>query len=218
VSIRRRELLSAAAALALTGASIAASAFAVVGAARAQAVSVAELMNPGPLPDMALGSPEARVTVIEYASLTCVHCAQFAATTFPELKRRYIDNGRMRYVFREFPIDDLAVVASMVARCAGDDKYFAAVDLLLRQQEQWVANRVEPLMTLAVKELGFSEQSFNACVTNQQRHDDFKRARARAREVFGVSSVPTFFINGRKQLGSQSIKDMEIWIERLLKS
>jgi protein-disulfide isomerase len=216
VGIRRSELLSAAAALALTGASIAASAFAAVGAARAQVVSVAELMNPGPLPDMTLGSPTARVTVIEYASLTCVHCAQFATMTFLELKRRYIDSGKMRYIFREFPIDDLAVVASMVARCG--DKYFAAVDLLLRQQEQWVANRIEPLMRLATRELGFSEQSFNACVTDQQRLDDFKRGRARAREVFGVSSVPSFFINGRKQLGSHSIKDMESWIERLLKS
>jgi protein-disulfide isomerase len=216
VSIRRRELLNAAAALALTGASIAASAFAVIGAARAQAV--AELLNPGPLPDMALGSPEARVTVIEYASLTCVHCAQFAATTFPELKRRYIDSGRMRYVFRDFPIDDLAVVAAMVARCAGDDKYFATVDLLLRQQEQWVANRIEPLMTLATRELGFSQESFNACVTDRQRLDDLKKARARAREVFGVSSVPAFFINGRRHLGAHSIKDLEIWIERLLKS
>jgi protein-disulfide isomerase len=216
--IRRRELLSAASALALAGAGIAAGAFAVIGAARAQVVSVAELMNPGPLPDMTLGSPAARVTVIEYASLTCVHCAQFAATTFPELKRRYIDSGKMRYIFREFPIDDLAVVAAMVARCAGDDKYFVAVDLLLRQQEQWVANRIEPLMTFATQELGFSGQTFNACVTNRQRLEDLKNARARAREVFGVSSVPAFFINGRRHLGAHSIKDLEIWIERLLKS
>ena len=220
MSITRRELTSSVAALALGGVAAAAlngGVVAPIGTARAQSVSVEALMNPGPLPDRVLGSPRARVTIIEYASLTCVHCAQFAATTFPELKVRYIDSGKVRYIVREYPIDQLAVVAAMLPRCLSVDGHFAAVEVLLRRQQQWVANRLQPLMTLAIAELGFTEQSFDACIADRQLRDDVKKAGDRASDAFGVSSVPTFFINGRKHTGSRTIKDMERLIEPLLR-
>ena len=131
---------------------------ALIGSARAQTVSIEELKNPGPLPDMILGWSGSPVTIIEYASMTCGHCGQFAVTTFPELKVRYIDTGKVRYTFREYPLDYLAAAASMLARSVAEDRYFDVIEALFRQQRQWVANRIEPLMTLATKELGFTEQ------------------------------------------------------------
>ena len=106
----------------------------------AQTMPADELLKADALPDMVMGNDKAPVTVIEYASMTCSHCAHFQETTFPELKKRYIDTGKVRYIFREFPLDSLAAAAFMLARCAGKDdkdKYFALVDTLFRQQRQW---------------------------------------------------------------------------------
>jgi protein-disulfide isomerase len=217
--ITRRDLMRAAAALALGGALAATSTarIAPILSARAQPGAVDALMQPGPLPDRMLGSSQARVTIIEYASLTCAHCARFAATTFPELKARYIDSGKVRYILREYPIDPLAVVAALLPRCVGEDDYFATVETLLRRQPQWVGNRIEPLMTLATTELGFTEQSLAACMADRQLREDIKKATDRASNVLGVNAVPTFFINGRKHTGAMSIKDLERLIGPLLR-
>src|SRR5262245_1529618 len=123
--------------------------------AQAEGVLCPDLMDPGPLPDRALGSPAAAVTIIEYASMTCSHCAQFATGTFPELKTRFIDTGKVRFVFREYPLEPLAMAASMLIRAVDENQYYRAIDILFREQLQWGASgRVQPLMTLAVKELG----------------------------------------------------------------
>jgi protein-disulfide isomerase len=195
-----------------------ASGLALIGSTRAQAVSLEDLKNPGPLPDMVLGSSDAPITIIEYASMTCSHCAQFAATTFPELKARYIDTNKVRYIFREFPLDEFAVAASMLARSVDKDRYFSVIEILFRQQRQWVANRIQPLMTLATTELGFTEQSFKTSLANQELLDGIKGARDRASKVFGVDSTPTFFINGTKVKSYQTMKQMEQLIDPLLKS
>jgi protein-disulfide isomerase len=207
-----RTLVAGAAAVASDGG------FALVDSIRAHAVSLEELNNPGPLPDMVLGSPDAPITIIEYASLTCSHCAQFATTTFPEFKARYIDTGKVRYIFREFPLDELAAAASMLARSVGNDRYFFVIETLFRQQRQWVTDRIQPLMTLATKELGFTEQSFKASLANQELLDAIKAARDRASKVFEVDATPTFFINGTKVRSYQTMKQMERLIDPLLKS
>src|SRR5436305_14782477 len=196
LTITRREFLESAAALALvTGAVMAAdeAGYALIAPAAAQQVE--GLMDPGPLSDQVLGAAEAPVTVIEYASMTCPHCAHFSETTFPEFKKRYIDTGKVRFIFREFPLDPLAAAGSMLARCAGKDKYFPMLETLFAQQKEWVVQKpLEPLLGIA-KQAGFTQQSFDQCLANQQLLDGIEQSRTRATKL-GVSSTPTFFING----------------------
>ena len=156
-------------------------------------------MKPDALPDMSMGDDKAPVTIIEYASMTCPHCAHFQETTFPELKKRYIDTGKVRYIFREFPLDQLAAAGFMLARCAGKDdknKYFALIDTLFRQQRQWAVEKPLPPLLAIAKQAGFTEQTFNACLANQQVLDGIESVRNRAVDKFRVKSTPTFFING----------------------
>src|SRR6202030_633856 len=158
-------------------------------------VPMAELMAPPPLGDESLGSANAPVTIIEYASMTCPHCAHFHETTFPELKKKYIDTGKVRFIFREFPLDALAAAGSMLARCAGKDKYFPMLETLFSQQREWVVHKpLVPMLGIA-KQAGFTQQSFDECLANQQMLSAIEEGRNRATKL-GVNSTPTFFING----------------------
>src|ERR1700719_2714388 len=155
-------------------------------------VPMAELMAPPPLGDESLGSANAPVTIIEYASMTCPHCAHFHETTFPELKKKYIDTGKVRYIFREFPLDQLAAAGSMLARCAGPDKYFPLIETLFAQQHDWVVQKpLEPLLAIA-KQAGFTQESFEACLKNQQMLDGIASVRDEAAQQFGGNSTPPF--------------------------
>lgn len=179
--------------------------------------SSADLLQPGPLPDMVLGSENAPVTIIEYASLTCSHCRQFELTTYPELKKRYIDTGKVRFIFREFPLNEVDMLAVVLARCANKDAYFPFVETLFEKQDQWaVQNPVPPLLALS-KQAGFTEESFRQCASNQQLIQNVNAARERAAGKFGVDSTPTFFINGEKRSGALSIEEMEKVIQPYLK-
>lgn len=184
-------------------------------------ISEVELMAPGALPDMVMGDPKAKVTVIEYASMTCPHCAHFAETTFPEFKKRYVDTGKVRYIFREFPLDQLAAAAFMLARCASEtdsSKYFTMIDTMFRQQRVWAVEKpLPPLMTIA-KQAGFTEATFNACLQNQKLLDGIEAVRTRGVDKFKVQSTPSFFINGTLTAGAMTIDEMAKQIEPLLKS
>ncbi len=190
------------------------------GQALAETVPPADLMKPDALPDMVMGDDKAPVTVIEYASMTCPHCAHFQETTFPELKKRYIDTGKVRYIFREFPLDSLAAAVSMLARCAGEkdkSRYFAIIDTMFHQQHTWAVEKpLGPLLSLA-KQAGFTEDSFNACLSNQKVLDGIESVRQRAATQFKVDSTPTFFINGTKAPGALSIDEMAKLIDPQLK-
>jgi protein-disulfide isomerase len=192
-----------------------------VRAAIAQTPSPAELQQPGPLGDMVLGADNAPVTIIEYASMTCSHCADFHNNTYPKLKERYIDTGKVRFIFREFPLDPLAAGASMLARCAGKDdkdRYFAMVETLFHQRKEWVVQRpLDPLKAIAMQ-AGISAQAFEQCLANQQMLNGIEQVRQRAAEKLGVNSTPTFFINGKIQRGALSIEDLEKQIEAYLKT
>jgi protein-disulfide isomerase len=178
------------------------------GEAIAAKPDLSDLMKPSPLGDETLGDPKAPVTVIEYASMTCPHCAHFSATTFPELKKRYIDTGKVYYIFREFPLDELAAAGSMVARCAGKDNYFPLVETLFAQQRDWVVQRpYQPLLAIA-KQAGMTEDSFDACLANQDMVKGIEQGRSEASSKFGVQSTPTFFINGKLVSGDISIDEM----------
>jgi len=192
------------------------------GQALAQAkISEVELMAPDALPDMVMGDAKAPVTVIEYASMTCPHCAHFAETTFPEFKKRYVDTGKVKYIFREFPLDQLAAAAFMLARCAGETdsgKYFTMVDTMFRQQRVWAVEKPLPPLLALAKQAGFTQATFDACLSNQKLLDGIEAVRTRATDKFKVSSTPSFFINGTLFAGALSIEDMAKQIDPLLKS
>jgi protein-disulfide isomerase len=159
------------------------------------------LMTEQPLPDLWMGDPKAPVTIIEYASMTCGHCAQFELTTFADLKTKYIDTGKVRYTLREFPLDPLAAAAAMLARCSGD-KREAVVELLFQQQKNWafVNNPLQALRD-TVKQTGMGPTAFDACLNDQAMFDKINQIRDTAAQKFGINATPTFFINGEKKSG-----------------
>jgi protein-disulfide isomerase len=179
---------------------------------------VDQLMAPGPLPDIAQGSADAPVTIIEYGSLTCSHCAEFQHTTWPALKAKYVDAGKVRYIVREYPRDPLDTAAFMSARCAGPDKRNAIVDLLWAQQKNWAFGDT-PVESLAaaLKQAGVSQADFEACLKNQDLLTKMNQARVRANEAFKVESTPTFFVNGQLLSGEQPIEEFDKAIQPLLK-
>ena len=171
-------------------------------------VDVDKLMAKGPLDEMALGSEDAPVTIVEYASMTCSHCADFHENTFPALKEKYIDTGKVRFVLREFPLDPLAAAGFMLARCRPSDQYFTMVDLLFDKQRQWAyaQDPVTALLNIA-KQAGFTQESFEECLTNQELLDAVNEVKDQGAKDFGVSSTPTFFINGRMLRGARGIDE-----------
>jgi protein-disulfide isomerase len=214
----RRSVLVATAAAALGGAALAIAGPSVAQKAPAPAeVPVDELMKPSDLPDVVLGAADAKVTVVEYASMTCGHCARFHTGVFPELKKKYIDTGKIRFVMREFPLDNLAAAASMLARCAGGDKTYPLIDTFFAKQADWAFKEGSPVPRLfeIAKQAGFTQDSFDKCLTDQKLLDQVQAVRARASEKFGVSSTPTFFING-KRLTGPTLADFEKAIDPLL--
>jgi len=182
----------------------------------AGSVDMAKLLEPGALPDMALGNADAPVTIVEYASMTCPHCAHFHATVLPELKTKYIDTGKVRLIFREFPFDPRAEAGFMLARCS-NDKYFPMIDVLFRQQQNWasVENAKDALLQIS-KLAGFSQESFEACLTDQKLLEDVRAVQKRGADEFKVDSTPTFFINGNTYKGALTIAEMSAIIDGML--
>jgi protein-disulfide isomerase len=164
-------------------------------------VPVAELMKtPEGLDELSLGPAEAKITVVEYASMTCPHCAHFTNEVFEDFKKKYIDTGKVRYIFRDFPLDNLAAAVSMLARCAGPMKALPLVETFYAKQQDWAFTNGSPVPKLfdIAKQAGFTQESFDKCLTNQTLLDKITAERTRASETFGVNATPTFFINGKK--------------------
>jgi protein-disulfide isomerase len=202
----RRQLILGASALAgLTG---------MASAGRA-AVDLAALYTPPAEGEMALGPDTAKVTVVEYASASCPHCANFYKTTFPDLKKEYIDTGKIRFIFREFPHNQAALAAFMLARCAPKEKYFPLIDMFFTQQDSWLEAPLEGLQKIA-QLAGFTKESFDACLKNEAVAKGIIAVRDTAEQKFGVDSIPTFFINGELVKGETSIGDFRKAIDPLL--
>ncbi|MEZ5923764.1 MAG: DsbA family protein [Hyphomicrobiaceae bacterium] len=174
-------------------------------------VAIDELMKPGPLPDVVLGNPDAPVTIVEYASMTCPHCAHFHAEVLPEVKTKYIDTGKAKLIFREFPLDNLAVGVSMLARCVEPSKFNAFISTMFKSQRDWAVGEGSPLPKLLEisKQAGFTEDSFNKCLENQKLQEDIVAVRTRADENFGITGTPTFFINGVKLKDGFGIEEFD---------
>ena len=181
---------------------------ALVGGAHAAAPE--GLMEAGPLGEMALGDPNAPNTIIEYASLTCSHCASFHEETYPALKKDYIDTGKVYFIFREYPLDALATAAFMLARCGPKERYFPLVDLMFDRQAEWAFtdNPKQALLNF-VRQAGFTEESFNACLSNREIQDGVLAVKSRGANEYGITATPTFFINGELHRGELSIEDID---------
>lgn len=180
-------------------------------------VDMAKVLEPGPLPEMAIGDPNAPVTIVEYMSMTCPHCAHFHNDTFEPIKQKYVDTGKVRFIVREFPFDPRAAAAFMLARCAPTEQYFPMISMLFKQQEQWAAaeNGREALLQMS-KLAGFTQESFEKCLTNQKLLDDVNAVRERGAKEFGINATPTFLINGDRYSGGMSVDTMSALIDSKL--
>ncbi len=188
-------------------------------------VDMAAVLKPGELPEMALGKEDAPVKIVEYMSMTCPHCAHFHTTTFDEIKKKYVDTGKVRFVIREFPFDPRAAAAFMLARCnpskpedlSTAEQYFPMVAMLFKQQQTWAAADDGRAALLQMSKLaGFSEDSFTKCLTNQKLLDEVNATRERGSKEFGVNATPTFLINGKRYSGDMSVDTLSALIDSLL--
>lgn len=184
--------------------------------AMAQTVNAQELNEAGPLGDVTLGDKDAKVHVIEYASMTCSHCADFHNVTFPEFKKKYIDTGKVRFTLREFPLDPLATAGFMLARCEGNDKYYPVTDLLFSRQKDWVFTQ-NPLdgLTKLLKQAGFTQEKVERCIDDQKLLNAVNAVRDRGSKL-GVGFTPTFFINGKQYQGALPMSELDKALKPLL--
>jgi protein-disulfide isomerase len=160
--------------------------------------------------DRILGNPDAPITIIEYASLTCPHCAHFTNEVLPELKKKWIDTGKAKLVLREFPLDEPALRAAMIARCAPPDRFYAYVDALFATQDKWVmAKDYREALARIVKLGGMRQDEFDNCLKNTNLENKILEERLAASKELDVNSTPTFFINGTKFAGAPSVEEFD---------
>ncbi|NDW03487.1 thioredoxin domain-containing protein [Jiella sp. 40Bstr34] len=173
-------------------------------------VDVEKLMAEQALPDVVIGDANAPVTIVEYASMTCSHCREFHESSYPQIKKDYIDTGKAKLIIREFPFDPRALAAFMLARCAGDDaKRTAMVDVLFDQQPQWAFSNQASAELLKISRLaGMSEEQFKACLNDKELQKKVVDVQQAGEKEFGVNATPTFFVNGDKYSGALSAAQM----------
>ena len=172
----------------------------------------------GVLPtDHVLGDPKAPVTIIEYASLTCSHCAHFHTQILPDLKKKWIDTGKVKLVYRDYPLDQIAVKAAQIAECVGNDKYFGVLDIIFRGQPQW-ATGADPIAELAkpLRIAGLGEAEIKSCLANDAMLNAVLND-YRSGETLGVNATPTLFIGGQLYRGSRSVEDIDAALAKLVK-
>jgi protein-disulfide isomerase len=180
-------------------------------------VDMAKVLKPGTLPEIAMGDSSG-VPVVEYGSLTCPHCATFSREVFPELKKDYIDTGKVRFIFREFARNPLDVAAFLLARCVGDDKAYAAIELLFSEQEKWafVEKPLEPLIA-AMRPAGLSHDQAMACLKDQSKADAIVAIGKRASEEVKLTGTPTFVIDGKVYGGELTLAQLKAILDPLIK-
>jgi protein-disulfide isomerase len=193
----------------------------------AQAAPVVQLADAATGPrrengDMVIGADNAPITIIEYASLTCPHCARFHTETLPKLKSEYVETGKVKYVFRDFPLDGLALRAAAIAQCAGPERYFTFLDVFFQQQSNWTRGNDPEQMLASLKRLartgGMSEAQIDDCLKNKQVQDSILASRMTGENQFNVRSTPTLVINGPTHPGALPFDELEKLLKPLLKS
>ena len=167
--------------------------------------------------EMFLGNKDAKIVVIEYASMTCIHCANFHKEVYPKIKENYIDTNKIKFIFRDFPLDKQALFASVLAKCAPKEKYFDFVKLILTTQKKWISNDeafMEKLKNIG-KLAGLSENKINACFKNEQIVDNILKTLSTAEEKYNINSTPSLIIN-EKKYSAMSYENFEKIIESLI--
>ena len=178
-------------------------------------VDLAELLKPPALGDMALGADEgAKVTIVEYASATCPHCAAFHKDVWPKLKADYIDTGKIRFIFREFPLNDPALAAFMIARAAPKESYFPLIGVFFDTLETWAKDPANGLLNIA-KQAGFTQEKFDATLKDEKLAKGIMEIRDGGAK-FGVQGTPTFFLNGKPMRGEVTYDSLKADIDKLL--
>jgi protein-disulfide isomerase len=180
-------------------------------------VDMTKALAPGPLPELSVGDPNG-LPVIEYGSATCPHCAHFDHDVWPTFKKAYVDTGKVRYIFREYSRNDLDVAAFMLARCVGDDKAFATIELLFASQDSWAFgnNPLEGLMT-AVRPTGMSRDKAAACLNDQAKADAVAQIAKTADDAFKISGTPSFIIDGKVYGGALSNGELDAILKPWIK-
>lgn len=167
--------------------------------------------------EMVMGAPTAPVTIIEYASLTCGHCGRFHNQVLPSLKSNYIDAGLARLVYRDFPLDGLALQASMLAHCAGKERYFGFLEILFRDQARWAtAEQPQAALAQTARIGGLGQKDFESCLANKEIANKVLKVRLEGERTYEVQSTPTFIINGEKYVGAMPYEEFDQVLRRLL--
>ena len=179
-------------------------------------IDLTDLMTPPVEGDMSVGVDTAKVTIVEYASASCPHCAAFYNDVFGKIKTDYIDTGKVKFIFREFPHNDQAMAAFMLARCSPKEKYFPLIDIFFKTQPKWVPDAYNQLKAIA-KQTGMTEVDFEACLKNEKVAKAIFDVRDKADKSYGVTGIPTFFINGKSFDGERSYDAMKAILDPLLK-
>ncbi|ALE04044.1 Periplasmic thiol:disulfide interchange protein DsbA [Bartonella ancashensis] len=182
----------------------------------APAVDMVKLLQSGGVSDRSEGDVNAPVVIVEYASLTCVHCADFYNSILPEIRKKYIKTGKVRLIFRDFAFDPRATAGFMLARCVPEDRYFPLISVLFQKQNEWawVQDALTPLRKIGSM-AGLTDEGFDSCLQNQSILDEVNASAERGREL-GVTATPTFFINGYKYEGLMSMDKFSSIIDSFL--
>lgn len=203
----RRQFLKATLAAAVVGVVISAG---MPSAWAQETFDPAELAVPSPLGDISYGSEEAPITMIEYSSLTCGHCATFKTTVFPEIKAKYIDTGKVHYIVREFPLDAVATAGFMMGRALPADRYPEFLQFMYETQKDWAFtdNPYEALQKIG-QQVGLSKEKLDAAITDQTVLDALTETRDRGNKEFNITGTPSFFVNGEKVVGYRGMEEWE---------
>ena len=176
-----------------------------------------EIANAKTDEEIFLGNKDAKVVVIEYASMTCIHCATFHKTVYPKIKKNYIDTNKIKFIFRDFPLDKQALFASVLAKCAPKDKYFDFVKLILGTQKKWISNDetfIDKLKNIG-KLAGLNETKINECFKNEQLVDNIIKISSDGEKKYNISSTPSLIIN-EKKYSAMSYENFEKIVEKLI--
>ena len=168
------------------------------------------------LEELTLGDPNAPITIIEYASMTCSHCADFHNKTYPDLKKNHIDTGEVKFIFREFPLDKLAMATSMLARCVDNEISMAFIEILFKNRDRWISENALNELKNFSKQAGLDSNEFDACLNNQQLLDDLIAGKEKAIEDYKINSTPSFIINGEVVSGNKPYSFFKSKIEEIL--